>query len=532
MSSRVALSLLVLILLGRLATIGVPPLFDKTEGRYGEIGREMAESGNWVTPTLHGGDPFWGKPPLHFWATAISFRLFSVNEWAARLPGFLSGIGILIITYVAGLILFRRREEALPAVWVLASSVLFFLLSGQVLLDGTFTLTLTGALAAFAAFVVGGKGKLPGYLFFLSLGLAMLAKGPIGIVLVGVVLALHALWCRTVSYIAALPWIGGLPLLLAVASPWYLLAEQRTPGFLRYFFVNEHLLRYTRSDYGDLYGHGHVAPYGMIWLLAMAALLPWTPLIIARGWRAVRRRREEPLSEAERYLWVWALATPLFFTLSRSLSFPYIFPSLPPLALLVGLSLHRGHSGTRLIAGSTLFTLLLLLGGALYGTFVFHPSPGDILFLFVPLLLLLVLLALSWGKGRVERMLPATVLTVPLAVTALTLFWGDEIGLRKSTRHLARSEVVTAAREGRELLFFDGLPLSAEFYFRCEANDLKGDGAALLEKAADKGEQILFVRKSREKYLPVFGEESLESLGESGKYRIYLVPPGAGVSGE
>ena len=59
------LGVLLALLLLRLATLGVAPLFDKTEGRYGEIGRAMAASGDWITPTLHGGEPFWGKPPLH-----------------------------------------------------------------------------------------------------------------------------------------------------------------------------------------------------------------------------------------------------------------------------------------------------------------------------------------------------------------------------------------------------------------------------------------------------------------------------------
>ncbi len=533
MSARVALLLLVLVLLARLATLGLPPLFDKTEGRYGEIGREMAKSGNFITPTLHGGEPFWGKPPLHFWATALSIRVFGVNEWAARLPSFLSGIGVLIITYASGLTLFRKRKKAFPAVWVLASSLLFYLLAGQVLLDVTFTLTLTAALASYASLVVGdGRRRLPGYLFFLSLGLALLAKGPIGLVLVGAVVVIHALWCRSLKPLFRLPWIGGLPLMLVIASPWYILAERETPGFLRYFFINEHLLRYTKSDYGDLYGHGHVAPYGMIWLLAVGALLPWTPLVIARGWEAIRGRKESILSEVDRYLWVWALAPALFFTFSRSLSFPYILPSLPPLALLIGGHLYAQRYSRGLVGGATLFTLLLLLGGALYGAFDFRTSLQDLLILIVPLLLLLIILAISWRRGKMGGMLPVTVLTLPLAVTALTLFWGDNIGLLKSTRHLARTEITADRENGEELLFFDGLPLSAEFYFRCRAIDLKGNGEALLAEVADEGGEILFVRKSREKYLPIFGEISPMPVMESGKYRIYSIPPGGGSEGK
>lgn len=530
MSPRAAAWLLASILLARLATIGVAPLFDKTEGRYGEIGREMAESGDWVTPTLHGGEPFWGKPPLHFWATAAAIRLFGVNEFAARLPSFLAGIGILLATYVAGLKLFRRRGPARTAVVVLASSLLFYLLAGQVMLDGTFTAAVTGSLASYAAITAGAPRRSPaGYLFFLFLGLALLAKGPVGVVLVGIVVALHALFSRSAASMARLPWLAGPALTIAAAAPWFVLAERKTPGFLRYFFVNEHILRYTRSDYGDLYGHGHVAPYGLIWLLAAAALLPWTPVLLAKGWRSFRRRRIEPMDAAERYLWTWAVAAPLFFTFSRSLSFPYIFPALPPLALLLGRHLHEGRVGARLVAGSALGTAAVLLGGTVYGAIDFRPPAADVAFLALPLLALALFLLLPSGAKGVLRPLAAA-LVVPLAVAPLTLFWHDEIGLRKSTRHLAAA--VGGEPRGGAPLFFDGLPLSAEFYFRGKAIDLKGDAAELRRRLESGGGEILFVRKSREKYLPEFGDQPLRSIGESGRYTIYRMPRGGGAGGE
>ncbi len=74
----------------------------------------------------------------------------------------------------------------------------------------------------------------------------------------------------------------------AVAAPWYCLAERATPGFLRYFLVNEHLRRYVTDDYGDQYGAGRVQPYGAIWLMLTAALLPWTVLAIAALLRLFR----------------------------------------------------------------------------------------------------------------------------------------------------------------------------------------------------------------------------------------------------
>ena len=76
----------------RLIMLGSYPLMDTTEARYGDIGRMMAESGDWITPWFRPGVPFWGKPPLSFWCTALSFKLFGVNEFTARLPHWILGV--------------------------------------------------------------------------------------------------------------------------------------------------------------------------------------------------------------------------------------------------------------------------------------------------------------------------------------------------------------------------------------------------------------------------------------------------------
>ncbi len=520
MSRRSAAVLLAVIVLLRFVSMGAPPLFDKTEGRYGEIGREMAVSGDWITPTLHGGEPFWGKPPLHFWATALSFRLFGVNETAARLPGFLAGIGILIITYRLALMLFRDPPAARTAVVLLASSMLHFLLGGQVLLDGTFTLTLTGALASFGRIVAGDRRRSVGLLFFAFLGLALLAKGPIGPVLVFLAVAIHAAWSRSTAAFRGLPLLAGPIVTLLIAAPWYVLAERRTPGFLRYFFVNEHLLRYTKSDYGDLYGHGHVAPYGMIWLLAAAAFLPWTPLLAVRAWGALRtprRATDRTIDDTECFLWAWALAPLLFFTLSRSLSFPYIFPALPPFALLV---VRRFRAPSRAVTLGAGITVALLLAGAVYGAIDFAPPAHDTVLLVAPLLLIALALVVAGRLRNRSTALITAAMVIPAAVTQLSLFWSDEIGAQKSTRILA--DTVARDWEEGDVLFFDGLPLSAEFYFRGAARDLHGDAAALEEEAAAGWEEkILFVRKGRVEYLSSAGSSFLEREGEVGRYVRY-----------
>ncbi len=524
MKSRLPIALLLIFLIARAATLGLSPLMDKTEGRYGEIGREMAESGDWITPTLHGGEPFWGKPPLHFWLTAASFRLFGVNEWAARLPSLFAGLIILILFFRLAKELGGEATARISSV-VLLSSLLFHLLLGQVILDVTFTACLTGAFVSYAYHVRDRSGRLPGYGFFLSLGFALLAKGPVGVVLAFLAIGIHAVLFRSPRPVFRLPWPGGIPLTLLVAAPWYLLAEKKTPGFWNYFFINEHLMRYLKTDYGDQYGHGHTAPYGLIWVLALAALLPWTPIILRYFWRSIRRGSEVLFDDNDtvKLILPWALAPLLFFTLSRSLSFPYVLPAIPALSLLVGRILIAGPPRPSFLAGSGLGCALLLIGGAIYGAVDFRLPLWKSCLLVLPL----VVLALSavWA-GRRESIAPAltvSALIIPVAIFSITVLASKEAGEAKSTRHLAVAVQEETGGEAREVLFFDGLPYSAEFYFRGQAIDLVQDRSALAREIADPGEEILIVRKSRESYLPQPKPVALRPLTESGNYTIYLV---------
>src|SRR5689334_9298035 len=115
--TRTVLITLVLLVLVRLLTLGYYPLFDTTEARYAEIARKMVELNDWVTPWFDYGVPFWGKPPLSFWLSALSIKLFGVNEFAPRLPHFLSGL--LVAWLVWDWTARRSRREAIYAIALL-----------------------------------------------------------------------------------------------------------------------------------------------------------------------------------------------------------------------------------------------------------------------------------------------------------------------------------------------------------------------------------------------------------------------------
>lgn len=346
---RWAFRLLLLAIGTRLLTLGAYPLPDTTEARYGEIGRKMVELGDWITPWFDWNVPFWGKPPLAFWLSAGSMKLLGVGEFAARLPSFILGLAMLGL----GFGLMRRQrgsDAALVACLVLASTALFFVSSGAVLTDPALAFAATLAMVAYwrGNRSTGRAAVAWRYAFFAALGLGLLAKGPVALALVGAPLFLWSLITRRwLAQWRPLQWIGGALLMLAVALPWYVMAEMKTPGFLGYFLGGENFKRFTDSGWaGDLYGTVHARPAGYIWLLFVGSALPWTPWLLWRAarsgrdwipWRKFRDRLREAAGNHEwrLYLVLWMLTPGLLFTFAGSVLATYLLPALPAMSLLV-----------------------------------------------------------------------------------------------------------------------------------------------------------------------------------------------------
>ncbi|MDO8772914.1 MAG: glycosyltransferase family 39 protein [Burkholderiaceae bacterium] len=338
--SRVLWALLLGIVLWRLASLGLYPLMDTTEARYAEIARKMVEKGDWITPWYEPNKPFWGKPPLSFWLTAVSFHIFGINEWAARLPHLLAALTVGWLTWR----LARRRSEyeALVSAVLLASSTLFFVAAGAVMTDMTLAVATTLAMRSFWICVSGNDAEKQWqrWLFFLAVGIGLLAKGPIAAVLIFAPVLLWTLHTGHVRHVwTTLPWAGGMLLALGIAAPWYYLAETATPGFLRYFLLGEHWQRFVTPGWqGDRYGTAHISPWGTIWWYAVVASLPWSllaPVVAYQSWIARRSSDHENVRERRwrRYLLWWAVTPCLFFTLAGNILWTYVLPGLPALAI-------------------------------------------------------------------------------------------------------------------------------------------------------------------------------------------------------
>jgi 4-amino-4-deoxy-L-arabinose transferase-like glycosyltransferase len=221
----------------------------------------------------------------------------------------------------------------------------FFIGYGAVLSDPALGLCTAWMMVAFQRAAVDGSGRaIWRYGFFIAAGLAMLAKGPVAFLYVALPIAIWAALRRRWRLIGqALPWVRGSLLAAAIGLPWYLWAEQRTPGFLNYFLVGEHVMRFLQPGWsGDRYGNAHQEPIGTIWAYLAGAAGLWSIAALAlappvRSWLA--RAGAWWRDDGRLFALLAALAPLVVFTFARNLIWTYVLPALPPLAVLLGLQL-------------------------------------------------------------------------------------------------------------------------------------------------------------------------------------------------
>jgi len=320
------------IIILRAVLIAIVPLLDKTEARYGEIARLMKETGQWIVLQIDYDVVFWAKPPLSTWLSAGSMQVFGVNEFAARLPAFLL---CLFIIYL--LIRFLKSDalsKYVPA-FILLTTPEFLLHAGVVSTDVSLLLAIVITMLAYWKTVNSEKRTIWAYLFFVGIGLGLLAKGPLVVILTGPPIFI---WClldrkRFKPTFLKLPWLIGLPITAIVAVPWYYFAEMESPGFVDYFIVGEHFKRFTESGWsGDKYGFAKSQPLGMIWVFLFAFAFPWIQIMAVQAWKRRKTIWKDPYVS---FLLLWLLWTPIFFTISRNVIHTYILPSTVPMALLL-----------------------------------------------------------------------------------------------------------------------------------------------------------------------------------------------------
>ena len=366
MTTRRFWMFLAILILVRVYMMLVFPLTDTTEARYANMALMMAMSGDWITPYFDVGIPFWGKPPLSFWAAALSYEIFGVHDFVPRIPSLIFTLltAWLIFRY---LITFYAKATAYLGVLVYLSMVLVFVLSGAVLTDPFLVFASTLTMISFIM-VIRKQAHYWSHLFFVGIALGLLTKGPLIFVLVGGALSMWLMWdIKRLALLRAFSWWAGIGIVLVLALPWYVLAELKTPGFIDYFIVGEHFMRFVDSGWkGDMYGTAHKEPKGFIWVMWLGAALPFSFVVLAiLGKRMLSISGVKQMFDALRaqqetnYFVMWSLFTMVFFTVSANVLATYILPSLPALAVL--LATYWAKQGNQIRIGRLPVTSVLVL---------------------------------------------------------------------------------------------------------------------------------------------------------------------------
>ncbi|BEV73620.1 glycosyltransferase family 39 protein [Paludibacterium sp. THUN1379] len=317
-------------------SIGHNTLISPDEGRYATLSLGMLQSGDWLSPRLN-GLLYFEKPALPYWLGAISFKLFGITEFAARLwpalAGFLS-IGMVGLT--------ARRlwgsDAGHLAAMIMGSSSWVMLNSHFLNLDTGLTCFLTMTLCAFllAQREDAGRSERRGWMWLSWAGMAgaILCKGLIGIAIPGAVLVFYSLLFRQFAFWRRLHLISGIILLLALTAPWLVLVSLKNPDFARFFFIHEHVERFLTTE------HRRSGPIWYFVPFLLIGFMPWVTLLPAVLRQGMQRAGRESL-QRDRLLLVWALFIFVFFSLSGSKLPSYILPMFPALALLAGHYLSR-----------------------------------------------------------------------------------------------------------------------------------------------------------------------------------------------
>lgn len=358
---------LVVVLCSRLFGMAFFPFVDTTEPRYAEIARLMAETGDWITPWFEPGVPFWGKPPLSFWAQAAAIKIFGLSEFSLRLPSWFATLAMVWLVWRLAM-QFWNEGVARWSTLVFASMALTYISAGAVMTDSFLALGTTLSLVSFCLVMSGERG-LWRWTFFVGAVIGLLSKGPLAIVLTGIPISLWLLVSRQeMAGLRKFPWWWGGLLTVSLTCPWYVLAELKTPGFLDYFLVGEHIRRFLDPGWaGDLYGSAHDQPKGMIWVFWLWASFPWGIIGLAGltvGWtqgKVVNRIRQAFVDPATGLLLMGTLAPMLFFSVAGNTLWTYVLPSLPFAAILIGLWIAKLSMGWALKLRAALVGLVPIL---------------------------------------------------------------------------------------------------------------------------------------------------------------------------
>ena len=315
----------------RLGSIG---LVDETEPLFVEAARQMTVTGNWITPYFNQVTRF-DKPPLIYWLMAIGFQAIGVNEWAARLPSAIAG------TLLVGFCFYvlKRFVPSKTAPYLGSAIVAFNLITlffGRLgYSDMLLSACLGGSLLAFFLGYADSNQRWY-WTFYVLMALAVLTKGPVGVVLPSAIVLIFLIWAgRFREVLREMKPIRGFAVFLLISVPWYLLAYlQNGQVFIDSFFGVHNIDRFTsvvNQHSGSWYYH---------FVIVLIGFFPWSlclPAAIVHVFTPSKWRQQDRSQHLKRFALVWFAVVLLFFTIAVTKYITYTLPLYPAAAILVTL---------------------------------------------------------------------------------------------------------------------------------------------------------------------------------------------------
>lgn len=332
--------------------LGGAALWDVDEGRNLTCSEEMLEADNWIVPTFNGKLRV-DKPVLNYWLQILSYRTFGINEFAGRLPSALAALFTVLLTYELARSMFTRTTGLLAGVVVATTPML----CGAARFANPDALLNLFTVSTLALFWFGRTERRWWWfaLLGISAGLAVLAKGPVGLVLPGAVVTLFLLWDRRLSMAWDRRWFVAFWCFALTALPWYIWVGSETKGeFLRGFLLRHNLERGMSA----MENHRGFPGYYLVVLLVGA--MPWSIFLLASWWfgfwSAIRKpwarwegwwanATEPDAATAYRFLWCWILVYLLFFSVAATKLPNYVLPTIAPCTVLIARVLERWRNG-------------------------------------------------------------------------------------------------------------------------------------------------------------------------------------------
>lgn len=366
-----------------LTNLGGASLWDVDEGRNATAALEMFESGNYIVPTFNAKLRV-DKPALLYWLQVTAYRLFGVSEFSARLPSALAALLVLVFCYELARAMFNSITGLLAGLVVAGTPML----CGAARFANPDSLLNCCTLLTLLTFWLGYEK--PRAWWFVALGttsgLAVLAKGPVGIVLPGSIMFLFLIWEQRLRSVLRPGLLLALLVWFVVVVPWYLwVALDTKADFLRGFLMNHNVNRFLSPMENH---HGSALYYPLVLLVGFG---PWSLFLGLAGWYggwSIARQpwtrfagtwqssadRDANAAAAYRFQTVWIGVYLVFFSMAATKLPNYILPVVAPCAILTARFLDRWRRGvivpSALLLRGVLLSLAVIGVGTIFGLLI------------------------------------------------------------------------------------------------------------------------------------------------------------------